>query len=150
MHRFHGITDIMSEINRMRQLGRTGRAPADEERPQSSPWVPTTDIFARGPDVVIQLELAGVAAEDVDISFAGGVLTISGERKRRPADQGAEHYVTERLYGRFRRSVSLPAGVEDGHIDAYFENGLAEIVVRGGAEPRQSHRIALTERPDRP
>jgi len=147
MRRFHGVTDIISEIDRMRQLGRTGRGPDVEEPTQTAPWVPTTDIFARGADLVIQLELAGVAAENVDISFAGGALTISGEREHHPDDRGAEPYVRERFYGAFRRSVTLPAGIYEDHIDAYFENGLVEIVVRGGAAPRESRRIALRERP---
>lgn len=150
MHRFHGVTDIISEIDRMRQLGRTGRTADDEEPTQAAPWVPTADIFARCADLVIQLELAGVAAENVDISFAGGVLTVSGERERRPADQAARPYVRERFYGAFRRSVTLPAGIDDDHIDAYFEKGLLEIVVRGGAAPRESRRIPLRERPSPP
>lgn len=61
MDPFHGVTDIISEINRMRQIGRTGHAPDQADRTQAGAWVPTTDIFVRGEDVVIQLELAGVA-----------------------------------------------------------------------------------------
>jgi HSP20 family protein len=147
MDPFQGVTDIISEINCMRQIGRGGHPPDDRDRTQASAWIPTTDIFARGNDLVIQLELAGVAAEEVDIMFAGGVLTISGDRRRSTADEAASFYVRERFSGAFRRSVSLDAGIDESNIDAYFENGLVEIVVRGGAVPGQSQRIALRARP---
>lgn len=90
---------------------------------------------------------ASVRAEHVDIFFADGVLTISGERSTEPAEE-VTFYTRELYYGPFRRSMILPDGVEEDRISASFADGIAEITVRGacaavGPEPR---RIPITDR----
>ena len=59
---FEGVTDFFTELSRMRDVGTHGREPAHEDRKRThaSAWVPTTDIFAQGDDLVIRVELAGV------------------------------------------------------------------------------------------
>ena len=56
---FRGIVDVMSEMNRMRELGRTGyeTGQEDQRRTHATAWVPSTDIFARGRDLVIRISL---------------------------------------------------------------------------------------------
>jgi HSP20 family protein len=141
---FHGLVDAISEWNRMREvgMGKTGyeTRQEDRERTLATAWVPATDIFARGHDLVIRVSLSGVSREDVDITFSEGVLTVSGERKSELNEEEVSFYVRERYYGAFRRSITLPAGIDPSDINAEYENGLLEITVRGGAaaaaEPR--------------
>ena len=52
----------------------------DRQRTHASAWVPTTDIFVQGDRLVIRIELAGVDPENIDLRFANGVLTVSGNR----------------------------------------------------------------------
>lgn len=78
------------------------------------------------------------------------MLTISGRRERGAGDESASFYVHERVYGAFRRSVTLGAGIDESNVHAYFENGLVEVVVRGGAVPTESRQITLRERPASP
>ena len=142
---FHGIMDAMSEWNRMREvgMGRIGYEARQENLPrsQANAWVPTTDVFARGDDLVIRVSLSGVYPEDVDITLSNGVLTVSGERTSELDEEEVTFYVRERYCGAFRRSLTLPAGVDDSDMSADYENGLLEIVVRGAAsaaaEPRR-------------
>jgi HSP20 family protein len=142
---FEGVTDYFSELNRMRHTGVHGReqAPEDQHRTHASAWVPTADIFARGEDLVVQLELAGVSAEDVELNLAHGTLTVSG---RRGGEAGASYYVRERFHGVFRRSVTLPEGTKRSQITAEFGDGLVEVVVQGGVRHRDSSRIELRDR----
>jgi len=149
---FRGIVDVMGEMNRMRELGRTGYETGQEgqERTHATAWVPSTDIFAKGADLVIRVSLAGVSQEDVDITFSDGVLTVSGERKSELDEEEVSFYVRERYYGAFRRTITLPAGTDESRISADFENGLLEVTVGGGAataavEPR---RIEIGNRSD--
>ena len=143
---FHGIVDAISEWNRMREVG-TGRIGYEarqeyEPRTQANAWVPTTDVFARGADLVIRVSLSGVYPEDVDVTFSNGVLTVSGER-RSELDEEVSFYVRERYYGAFRRSLTLPAGIDEDDISADYENGLLEIVVRGAAAAAEPRRIEI-------
>ena len=148
---FHGIVDAISEWNRMREVGsgRIGSETRQEDRPRdyATAWVPTTDIFAKGGDLVIRVSLSGVYPEDVDITFSGGVLTISGERRSELDEGEATFYVRERYYGAFRRSVTLTAGVAERDISADFENGLLEITVQNAAAAAEPRRIEIGGRP---
>lgn len=144
---FRGFVDVMSEMNRMREIGRGGYDPGyeDRERTQASAWVPNADVFARGEDLVIRLELAGVDREDIEITLHDNTLTVAGERESDLADD-LSFYVHERFYGAFRRSMTLPAGIDEGKINAYSDNGLLEITVEGGAIA-ESHRIRIGDKP---
>jgi len=138
---FRGLMDHMSEMTRMREYAEGGLGAEDQRRTHATAWVPTADIFAKGEDLVIRCELAGVEREDVEVSLAGGVLTIDGERKGEPAD--VSYYSRERYYGRFRRTMNLPEGVDGDRITADFENGLLEVTVKGGADYPEPERIQI-------
>jgi HSP20 family protein len=148
---FEGVTDLFTELSRMREVGLHGRETAheDKQRTHASAWVPTTDIFAHGDRLVIRIELAGVDPQDVDLHFANGVLTVSGTRN---GDFGAgdsdepKFYVRERFYGAFRRSVTLPEGTQRSQIQAGFDDGLVEIVISGVSGRSDATRIELRDR----
>jgi HSP20 family protein len=129
----------------MRELG-SGRIGPEtvhegQRRTHATAWVPSTDVFARGRDLIIRVSLSGVYPEDVEITLSNDVLTVSGERRGELGNEEETFYVRERYYGVFRRSWTLPAGIGEDDISADFENGLLEITVRGGAaavpEPRR-------------
>ena len=146
---FEGVTDFFSELKRMRQIGTHGyeRADEDRDRTHATAWVPATDIFARDGDLVIRIEVAGQRPEDVDITFSGGILTVSG-RRRTEEDTGGDvrFYIRERFHGAFRRAITLPPGTDDSQITAEFFNGLVEITVRDCVTGEGQRRIALTDR----
>jgi HSP20 family protein len=133
---FDGVTDLFSELTRMREIGTRGREQPREEAPRThaSAWVPPTDIVAQGEDVLIRIELAGVAPEDVNLTFSHGILTVSGSRLTGLEDgEPVSFYVRERFYGEFRRSFTLPEGTVASSISAEFADGLVEVRVAGGA-----------------
>ena len=144
---FHGIVDVISEWNRMREvgMGRTGYEARQEYEPrtQANAWVPTTDVFARGEDLVIRISLSGVYPQDVDITLSGDVLTVSGERRSELDEEEVTFYIRERYYGAFRRSLTLPTGIDEDDINADYENGMLEITVRGAAASTEPRRIQI-------
>ncbi len=145
---FRGFVDVMSEMNRLREIGRTGYEPGYEERErtQASAWVPTADVYARGDDLVIRLELAGMNRDNIEISLHDNTLTVSGERENDLDDDEVSFYVHERFYGAFRRSMTLPAGIDESRISAYSDNGMLQITVKGGAVT-ESRRIRIGDKP---
>jgi HSP20 family protein len=128
----------MSEMARMREYFETGQE--ERRRTHATAWVPTTDIFAEGDDLVIRCELAGVEREDIDIELIGDTLTISGER-RSELSKEVHFYTRERSFGHFRRSMNLPEGIDDDDVSASFKDGMLQVTVRGAAaaapEPRR-------------
>lgn len=153
-HPFEGVSDFFSEMARMREMA-TGRhdyehSPEPRERTPATAWVPAADIFARGDDLVIRVELAGMRPDDVTVSFARSTVTIHGSRHTEEDTDGpASFYIRERFHGAFRRAVTVPADVEGDQITAEFFDGLVEIVVAGALRGREGQRIELRNRTPR-
>jgi HSP20 family protein len=71
------------------------------------------------------------------------VLTISGERRAEEQREGSGYYVRERRYGSFRRSMTLPQGVDENSINARFDGGVLEVRVAGAAAVQEPKRIQI-------
>jgi HSP20 family protein len=145
--RFRGFLDMFTEMERMRRLGRTGTLGGQEHDPRTphAAWAPSADIFADGHDLVIRLELPGVEPAEISVTFAGGVLTISGERRADLPDS-TTFYVRERSHGPFERSMLLPEGIDESMITASFADGIAEVIVVGAARPSEKSTIPVQDR----
>jgi HSP20 family protein len=144
---FRGLMDHMSEMSRMREYAEGGGSGhEDQRRTHATAWIPTTDIFARGGDLVIRCELAGVQRDDIDITLSNGVLTISGERRSGLNEEELAYYTRERSFGHFRRNIGLPEGVDGSKVSASFEDGLLEISIEGGADLPEAQRIQIDNR----
>jgi len=146
---FEGVTDFFSEMNRMRELGTHGREGKheDRDRTHATAWVPATDIFSHGEDLGVRIEVAGLDPEDIEITFAQGTLTVSGQRRTELGTDGDDSfYIRERFHGAFRRAITLPSNTDENQIRAEFENGLVEITVKGGASAAEPRRIELQNR----
>jgi HSP20 family protein len=142
---FRGLVDHMSEMSRMREYFETGQE--ERRRTHATAWVPTTDIFAEGDDLVIRCELAGVHREDIDIELTGETLTISGERRSELSEE-VHFYTRERSFGHFRRRMKLPEGINASDISADFQDGMLQVTVRGGAtEVPEPERIEIRGEP---
>ena len=74
-------------------------------------------------------ELPGVKADDLEITFEDGLLTIQGERRFGHDSAEEKMHRTERYYGAFRRSITLPSHVEADKIEASVQDGVLQILV---------------------
>jgi HSP20 family protein len=93
------------------------------------PWTPELEVFERDHRLIVRLDLPGLAKEDLAIEVVGGVLTITGERRRETQEEKESWYGTERTYGRFYRAVPLPEHVNPAEINATFINGVLELTI---------------------
>jgi HSP20 family protein len=92
-------------------------------------WIPAMDLVETDGAFVLKADLPGLSESDVNIEVEDNVLTISGERKSEQQDRKAGYYRVERSYGSFRRSLTLPEGVEADSVKATFANGVLEVTV---------------------
>ena len=92
-------------------------------------WIPAMDLVESEGAYVLRADLPGVSESDVNIEFDDDVLTISGERKSEREERKGGYYRIERSSGSFRRSLSLPEGVDPEAVTATFENGVLEVTV---------------------
>jgi HSP20 family protein len=142
-----GFYDPHDEMNRLlaQMLGGTAATARTSGRQQEAltEWAPAIDAVTKDSDMVIRAELPGVKLEDVDITLHNGVLTITGEHKLDEEKERGDYHVRERRYGSFRRSMSLPEGVDESKIHARFEHGVLEITVEGAAIEQAPKRIEI-------
>ena len=90
---------------------------------------PSIDISETDTEIRIAAELPGLDENDVEVSLADNVLTISGEKKAEHEDEGENYHRLERSYGSFKRSVALSHEVEADEIDATFKNGVLSVIL---------------------
>lgn len=104
-----------------------------------SAWSPQVDVTDSKDEILVKAELPGMDKADVKISVENNVLTIQGEKKKETGSADKETVRSERYYGSFSRSFTLPAGVEAEKAKASFRNGVLEpsIPKTEAAKPRQ-------------
>ena len=103
-------------------------------------WLPAVDIFeTKDREFVVKAELPDMKREDITVTFENGVLTLTGERKAEFDSNEGTYHRSERTYGRFSRSFTLPATVDANGIHAAYKDGVLTIRVpqREEAKPRQ-------------
>jgi HSP20 family protein len=61
--------------------------------------------------------------------LSDGTLTIKGEKKDEKEERNKDYYLSERRYGSFQRSFSVPDGVDAEKIEAAFKNGVLTVTL---------------------
>ncbi|KAI4523687.1 HSP20-like chaperone [Schizophyllum commune] len=77
--------------------------------------------------VTATFEFPGVKKEDVTIDFHNGRLTVGAETKISEERDENGYAVRERRYGKWSRTLQLPAGVKEDEVKATMENGLLTV-----------------------
>ena len=142
---FRGFYDMQSEMNRMfdEVFGDVARRSGRQQGEAPTRWAPVLDVLQEDGNIVVRAELPGVKPEDVDVTLHNGVLTIAGKREAEEQREGSGFIVRERRYGSFRRSMTLPQGVDESSIGARFEGGVLEVRVTGVAAVQEPRRIQI-------
>jgi HSP20 family protein len=108
-------------------------------------WQPAIDVYETGNDVVVLIELAGVKQDEVEVIVDNNILSIRGYR--RDSKQGIKRTYSqmEILWGSFQREIPLPAKVNPNEVEAFYENGLLEVILpRLGRD--EAHQIDIKVR----
>lgn len=61
------------------------------------------------------------------MTVENGTLMISGERKSEKEEKGKKFHRTERYYGRFERSFSIPDDADGNNIKAECKDGVLRV-----------------------
>ena len=89
--------------------------------------VPPMDVYEEGDELVVKAELPGLAREEIDVTIAGELLTLSGRKEKEEKVERKDYHRLERSSGAFTRTITLPAEVELEKVTATFKNGVLEI-----------------------
>jgi HSP20 family protein len=122
------MTQMREEMDRMfnRFLGEPF---AFSRRDNGMKWMPAVDVIDRPDEVIVKVEVPGIAAKDVDVSISGNWLTLSGHKEETKEEKSDDYSVSERRFGSFRRLLELPEGVDAEKITAEQTNGVLTVKV---------------------
>jgi HSP20 family protein len=105
---------------------------------------PTIDVSDAEKELVVTAELPGLDEKDFEVTLAGDVLTIKGEKKVGNENRNGGAYYVERHYGSFSRSVRLPFEAGNEQVEASYDKGVLTIRVPTPAEAqRKARRIEV-------
>lgn len=105
--------------------------------PTSARRFPLLNLSEDEERVYIDALLPGVDPKELQLSLLRGALTISGERKP-PTEKGLLHR-SELGFGRFSRTVDLPADINPDKTTAEYKDGVMRITMAKSeyAKPRK-------------
>jgi HSP20 family protein len=88
---------------------------------------------------MVKADIPGLDKEDIDISVHGDTLTIKGEKKEEKESKDKGLVKTERFYGSFNRSLTLPSEVDAAKVKASYNNGVLELTLpkKEESKPKQ-------------
>src|SRR5437867_4591309 len=90
-------------------------------------WSPEVDITEDDRGYLLKADLPEMKKDDVRVTVEDGILCVSGERKTEKEDQKRKFHRTERSFGNFRRSFTLPEDADSTKVTAEFCDGVLKV-----------------------
>ncbi len=131
---FDRLSSLRDEVNRLFDFSWPSR-----DSGLFSGWSPALDVFDDKDNFVVTVELPGMKKDEIELSLHDGALTISGERIHERAAKDGGTFRSERYFGKFQRSVTLPAPVDAGKVSAAYKDGVLTVQLPKAeeAKPKQ-------------
>lgn len=120
------LSDIRSEMNRAVDLFL--KEPLQwAERALGLPEYPAVDIAETDEVIVVRAEVPGLDPAALEVTVAGNLLTLAGERREATETDERNVHASEIRYGTFRRQLTLPAPVDAERVTAESRHGIVTI-----------------------
>ena len=113
-----------------------------EETPAAAECTPPMDVLETATGLEIRLDVPGIAASEIEIVFADGVLLIAGQKLPNLCEHAdAGFHIAERAFGRFARAIRVDGPFDAGRASAALDAGELRVVLprideRRGAQIR--------------
>ncbi len=104
---------------------KAGEESATERERSIVTSAPPTDIEESSSHYELSFDMPGIKEEDLNVELNGRTLTVSGKRSRVTTDNKLHR--TEKFFGEYRRTISLPENVKAEEIEANYANGVLSL-----------------------
>lgn len=112
------------------------------ERPGAQGVAPALDITESDEQYAVSVELPGVSKEDITVDVRERTLSIRGEKKAEREETKESARWSERAYGSFTRSFTLPSDANTERISASFKDGVLKLEIPR-AEEAKARSVAI-------
>ncbi len=103
--------------------------------------MPAVDIVEQDKAILITAELPGMDEHNIELKLSNGNLMLKGEKKDEREEKSKGCYLSERTYGAFQRSFTLPESVDADRIEARFDKGVLTIVLPKRPEAQKPEKV---------
>jgi HSP20 family protein len=100
---------------------------------------PALDVFTTAESVVAKAALPGVKPEDVEITIADDLVTISGTFKEEKETTEVGYTHKELSRGSFQRAFAVPTALKAEEAKAVFKDGLLTLTIPRAEEVKPKH-----------
>src|SRR5579864_525246 len=104
-------------------------------------FAPSLNVVEDGESILVEVEVPGLKAGDVEVTFDNGELTLKGEKKYQGKENAPVHR-RERVYGAFTRSLTLPWEITADKISAELKDGVLTVRLPK-AEASKPRKVAI-------
>lgn len=108
-----------------------------ESSPSGGGPYPPLNVFRKGDDFVVVMELPGIQRDALDIQVKGNTIRIAGPKETEYGKAASVHR-RERLSGRFDRAITVPIEVDADKVNAEYRDGMLALFLprAEGDKPR--------------
>jgi len=132
------LQDLITLQDRMNRLfedatqRRTRDEAAGSDEFERSDWIPTADVYETDSGYLIAIDLPGVTRDAVEIDLDENRLVVKGNR----TVQESTKHRTERPFGKFLRTFTVPGTVDQTQIGADYKDGVLQLRLPKRKEPK--------------
>jgi HSP20 family protein len=137
----HDLVTLQDRMNRLFEDATQRRASEADKNDEleRADWCPAADVYENDDAFMVAVDLPGMDRAKLDISIDGNSrLIIKGERAARDSTQ----HRGECPSGKFLRTFSVPASVDQKDIKANYKDGVLEVHLPKRAE-RKPQRLEI-------
>jgi HSP20 family molecular chaperone IbpA len=110
------------------------RAPVEDDAEGQLP----VDVYQTANEIVIRAFVAGVRADELNVSISRDMVVIEGSREEREQISEADYFTRELFWGGFARTILLPQEVDVENSSAGSKDGLLTIILPKHDKARQT------------
>jgi HSP20 family protein len=90
---------------------------------------PRMDVTENDQAYIVKAEIPGIKKDDIKVNVDGNQVTITAQTEQESEQKGENMLCTERSWGQYYRSFTLPQPVDDTQAKAEYHDGILELTL---------------------
>lgn len=138
------LGNIQSEINDLFQ----GQDLTMRKQPvfSANQFMPATDVKETKKKYLVEVEMPGMMAKDIDLEILDNTLMIRGERRSESETSHEGILRKERVYGSFYRAIPFSREINPSKVSAKLTNGVLKVEIEKiPGQSQSTHKINISE-----
>jgi HSP20 family protein len=100
------------------------------------------DMYEDQNNLYVEVELPGFNRQEIKLTIEDGILHLEAKHETESNKKEATYYIRERSQNRWARTLHLPVAVEEGKVNAAFQDGILKVIL-AKPEKTKPHNIKI-------